>query len=61
MAQVPLVGYAYVGRMHPSPSSALAAGLVSTVLIVLAAWLHVLLERRRLTREEPRRPTADKP
>ena len=61
VAQVPLVGYAYVGRMHPSPSSALAAGLVSTALIVLAAWLHVRLERRRLTREEPRRPTADKP
>ena len=58
VAQVPLVGYAYVGLVRPSLWSALAAGLVSMALIVLAAWLHVLLERRRLA-QEPRRPTAD--
>ena len=58
--QVPWVGYAYVGLMHPSLWSAVTASLVAAALIVLAAWLHVLLERRRLA-QEPRRPTADKP
>lgn len=58
VVQVPWVGYAYVGLMRPSLWSAVTASLVSMTLIVLAAWLHVLLERRRLA-QEPRRPTAD--
>ena len=48
---VPWVGYAYIGLVHPSLWTALAASLGSMVLIVLAAWMHVLLERRRFAQE----------
>lgn len=56
--QVPWVGYLYVGLLRPSLWSAFAASTALMTLIVLAAWLHVVLERRRLA-QEPGRATAD--